>query len=196
MAVDNPRGAWPIRRLDGSVNFRSKLYHRTASGAAAADQLFPGDIVKLTATGEPTLVSAGDTVHPVLGVVKGVLDANQRPRTHSLPTGNAFLSASTEGWVDIYDDPDIVYGIQIDASVLETDIGSNVDVTAGNPSTARNTSGFQAQTIGTGATAIFRIVGLSAFEIDGEPPGSLFGGDNRDLEVLIINHAFRTNAGV
>ena len=193
MAVDNPKGAWPIRRLDGSVNFRSKLYHRTT---AVAEQIFPGDIVKLSAGGIPTLVSAGDAVHPVLGVVKCVYESNMRPMTHSLPNGNAFLSDSVEGWVEVYDDPDIVFGIQIDASVVEADIGSNVDVTAGNPSTARNTSGFQAQTIGTGATAIFRIVGLTPFEIDGDPPGSNYGGNDRDLEVLIINHAFRTAAGV
>ena len=194
----NPRGFHPVRNLRGDNHFRTKMYHRPGDGVAAdaSFQVFPGDPMRLGANGVPVPVTAGDAVLPVIGVVACVYNSNKRPRTHSLPDGNAFLGASVEGYLSIWDDPDTVFQVECDTSVLEPDIGANIDVTIGSPTTATNTSGYKAQTIGTGATAACRIVGLSPFEIEGDPPGSDYGGNNRDIEVVFINQNFRTNAGI
>ncbi len=193
--LNAPRGFVPTRTLRGNCDFRTRLIHQTGQGSAATASIFIGDPVELRSDGQATPVTASSDANETLGVVAAVLNSNRRPLTHSLPTQAAYLEASTEGWLEINDDPDTVYIVQSDVSVTHQDIGAHIRVTAGAPTTAAGRSGYQAGIITASAgDGQFKIIGLSPFEQIHD--ASAWGGDDTDIEVIIAAHTYRQSSGV
>ena len=130
----------------------------------------------------------------VLGVVNGILDTNQRPLTHNLPSSGQFLDASTAGYVDVVDDPDATFVASSDATAAQSMIGQFVRMSAAGANSAVGRSGFlvklaDATNISVGHR--FQIMGIAPSEIaDGGIGGNAFA-NNQDVEVRISDHMFR-----
>lgn len=192
------RGFVPSRHLNGGSHFRS---HRYPVNASAATGLFMGDPCYLSA-GYVKPITTDDLNQKILGVIKACYASNQKPLTFSQPTRGPFLQASTAGWVDVYDDPGIVYRVQADATASQADVGKTVDVTAsGGGNTATGYSRMEidistASAASEGSLNPFQIVGVAPNEldrVDGTPGVNGFGTNN-DLEVVIFNGVFRNTA--
>lgn len=190
MAV-NPRGFVPCRKLGGHVSFATREYQVSANNPT---QIFPGDPVYLTSDGNVRRVKTSGVAtangFAVLGIVRGVKNTNRRPLTHSQPTQGPFLPASTAGFVDVIDDPDVTYIVNCDASLLDSNIGSFVSISAGAANTAAGISGISIKLSEATASAVgqrFRIVAASPME--GKFP--LEGIADVDAEVMISDHHFR-----
>ena len=188
--ANNPRGLVPHRHLHGMVSFRTGRYIVSANNPTA---MFIGDPVELGADGHVRVI---DTSAPsanergILGVVRSVYDSNQRPLTHSLPATGQFLDGSTAGFVDVVDDPDVVYLINSDTTAVQADIGQYVRVTAGSANSVVGISGFSLRMADVTASSVghrFMIVRTGSNELDGVDSFT----DQRDLEVIISDHHFR-----
>ena len=183
---NNPRGFVPTRTLRGDSNFRTTIY---ATLGGNLNQLFKGDLVFLDALGRPQLVtgvSAGSTAP--IGVVAAVYDANKRAKTHALPSGHIGADVSATNFVEVYDDPDIVFTVQADTSVGPGFIGNYVAVTANAPSTAAGRSGQIVAIADLTTSALghpLQIIGIAPNEMDE------LGGANNDIEVVISHHKRR-----
>ena len=198
MAV-KPRGFVPLRSLGGPVSFTTRRY-RVSSGNTTS--IFPGDAVRLLADGQVRRVrTSAATVAElgVLGVVRNVLNSNGRPLTFSQPTNGPFLNASTAGYVDVYDDPDIVYQVNGTTSASAAYMGRFCRVTAATYNSAAGISGLRIETADVTSSAVghqFQIIGIAPSErigsltVDGESVSSA------DLEVRIANHTYRRVNGL
>lgn len=196
MSTNNPRGFVEHRHLGGSMCPATRRFKVKADGDSGAHQKFPGDPVALVSGQTVARIPAAATAAglPILGVVRAVYDSNGRPFTHSLPSGGNFIPASTAGFVDVNVDPNQVYLVNTDATVVSTLIGQYVDVTANTANTAAGRSGFSIE-VATGtntaaATAPFQVIGIGPNNLDG-----IVGGEsNQDVEVVIVNRAiFNSN---
>lgn len=184
MATANKRGFVPARSQAGGCGApRSKLYPTDGNQASP---LFLGDPVALSSGYVVRLTTALST--SFIGIVRGVYDANKKPKTHSLPTGQNFVPASTAGWVDVMDDPDMSYVVECEVSVGQGDVGkiAVIGVTAGNSATGLSRFHIAGVTAAD-ATSTFRIVGIAPTF---DPSGTDTGAGN-DVEVVAINHLLK-----
>lgn len=173
--LDSPRGLWAIRHLSGA-NVPVRRYAVDASNSTA---VYRGDLVKIEADGNvaPAETGAGASV---IGVVAGCYDANKKPLT--------YLPATTAGYVDVWDDPDTIFGIQADGATAQTDIGATKDHVAGAGSTLTGISAHELDSDGTEQNQL-KIIG----KVD--TPDNDWGA-NVDVEVLIVEHHYRTTASI
>lgn len=191
--VNDPRGFVPSRHLSGRIDFGHEL-HRVSSNNPTS--LFIGDPVFLNSDGKvrriaTSAVSVGDRA--VLGVVRAVYNSDGRPLTHNLPGTGQFIAASTQAFVDVVTDPDVVFLVNADSAANQGQIGQFVRVTAGPANTALGRSGFQIRMSDATASAVgshFQIVGVGPNEKLSGLGDTAFGA-NQDLEVLIIDHHHR-----
>ena len=174
--IDNPRGARPVKRMDGgSVNVANKWSVDASNGTA----IFIGDFVKLENDGYVAPAGAGDRI---LGVCVGVLgDYGDLTRL--------YLPASTAGDIMVCDDPWTIFEVQEDSdssALAVTNIGNNCDIIAGSGST---TTGISAHEIDSSdaktAIAQLRIVALA-------PRDDNAIGDQADWWVTINEHEFNS----
>ena len=168
--------------------------------------LFQGDPVVLS-SGKAVAHSA-DGTSPILGVIRATYQGRNRPNTHNLPSTGNFLAASTAGWVDVIDDPDAVFKVEVDSAAAMTAVGQLCDIaaasaaaSAGNGATGQSRfqidgSTIAAQTSANVQTLPFRVVGAPAEEektfsasANGFDMG--VGSSARAIEVVINDHAFR-----
>lgn len=189
-SVRNPRGFVEYRHLGGAARPATRTYRVKADHGH--NQLFAGDPVVLVSGDCVIRTVAGTTASlPILGVVRSVLNSNKRPFTHSAPSGGAFIPASTAGFAEVNIDPFQTYLVDCDATVVSTNVGQYVDITAGTPNTAAGRSGMSikiASAVNTVSanTVPFQIVAIGDDNLDG-----LVGGENnQDVEVIISNHVF------
>jgi len=162
MANSNaPMGLIPRRLRNGSPwDGTMRTYHVPASNATA---LFIGDPVIITGTGStdgyPDVgIATASGAGRITGVVVGF-----RPTAPFSPY--KYLPASTEGYVLVVDDPDVLYEVQEDSvggALAVTAIGQNIDLIAGTGNTNTGTSGWMidSSTAATTATLQMRIVEL------------------------------------
>lgn len=145
--TDNRKGLYP-RKMKGNGDIVIASY-TIASGESTG--IFQGDPVKSTGTGKGIVAAAaGDTM---VGVFTGCeyIDSAGSPQH-----GN-FWPASTVATdiiAYVYDDPDILFGIQVDEDLVAADIGATADLVAtAAGSTSTGLSGFELDSsdIGTGA---------------------------------------------
>lgn len=194
--VDSPFGLRPTRHKNGApYNGAASIYYVPASDGTA---LYIGDPVIVAGSGDsrgvPSVTratAAGGSY--ITGVVVGVFSAdNGKPV--KLRDDELYRAASTEAYVLVADDPDIVFEVQEDsvgAALAATNIGQNVDLVAGTGSTATGLSGWEidsstAATTGTLQCKILRLVDREDNEI----------GNQAKWEVMINLHSQRNAAGV
>ena len=144
--VDAAFGLTPVRHLSGNGYSRANKYTITSG---LAENIFTGDLVIITADGVITPHSATEVNN--IGVFAGVsYTASDGSYVYSqyFPTG----TTATNIVAYVYDDPYIVYKVQSDGTVAQTNIGNCADVVAGAGSTVTGQSGFELNSsMGTGA---------------------------------------------
>jgi hypothetical protein len=199
----NPQGFKATKTLRGDNCFRSSMYPVDDSNPTDLSQ---GDPVVLS-SGKVVLASANGTAH-ILGVIRAVYEGRNRPRTHALPSSGNFLARSTVGWVDVIDDPDVVFVVDVDSAAAMTGVGSlceivapSASVSAGDRRTGQSRvlidgSTIAAQTSANVQTLPYMVVGTPSEE-EKAFAGSATGYDMgvgssaRAIEVIINDHVFR-----
>ena len=150
--TDKKHGFVPVKHLTGGA-IRTREYHVDSSNTPG---VFIGDLMTFESDGNVKPAAAADVL-AVVGVAIAVKDVNRKP------IAAGYLAASTEGYVDIVDDPMVIFRVQEDGagtSLLEgqTGIGQTFDHVAGAGST---TTGISAHTINSDSTdAQLKVVGL------------------------------------
>lgn len=159
------RGLIPYRYIWGAPYSGSANMYFVPSSYATA--LFIGDPVDIVsgsndANGIPA-VQLATVGSPILGVVVGVVDGGQPPIpvTRDLPVNHP---ASTNQYLLICDDPNLIHMVQDDASTQATApklwAGKNANLVSGTGSTATGFSGWQlaASTVATTNTLDVKII--------------------------------------
>ncbi len=186
--ADTPRGLRPVRYLSGApYNGAANLYYIPASDTNAA--VYIGGLVKLAgsadADGVASVTGNTATSNVFVGVVIGVhptMGAGANGRDSTIYRAN-----STERYVWVADDPNLLFEVQDDASATLTAgaVGSVADLTGfttGSTTTGLSAIEISASTATTGASdADVQIMGLSA-----SPDNSI--GNNAKWLVRIRNH--------
>lgn len=191
MATNNPRGFVPLRTLGSQSSFRTKRYSVSANNPTV---LRVGDPVVLHADGhirrvDTSAVSAGEP--GVLGIVQAGYTSTGRPFTHNLPGTPNAVPASTAGFVDVLDDPNITYLVNADSAANQAQIGQFVRVTAGPANTAAGISGFQIKMVDSTVSSVgsqFQIVGVGPNEIIDQTEAQALNTASQDLEIRISDH--------
>lgn len=175
--TDNPRGLWAVKQLSGG-QIATNQYEVDAT----AGNIFPGDLLTAEADGHVVASTANDGV-AVIGVCESCMDSNGSPESYHA-TGSA-------GSVLVWDNPDIIFGIQSDTGTAPTiaDVFATANHVAGSGSTLAGRSGHEldASDIGTGLQ--FKIIG----KIDDENNS---WAAHVDMLVLINEHHLRTAASI
>lgn len=191
--TDAPFGFKPVRHRSGAPYSGSATRYHVAAGET--NNIFIGDPVKLTGTGGELnegglragveLAAAGDTL---IGIVVGFenLTSDNLSRT--------YRPASTEGYLLVVDDPEVLFEVQEDSdggALAVANIGQNINHVAGTGNTLTGTSASEidSSSAATTATLSFRIVGLSP------RVGNAVGNQAKWL-VAINDHAYTTTTGV
>lgn len=197
MANSNtPMGLRPVAHRNGApYNGAATRYYVPASDGTA---LYIGDpvvvggtadangimsVVKATAAGGAYMLGPVVAVDPVEGAGAGGRDST------------VYRAASTERYVWVADDPDLVFEIQEDAvggALAVADVGLNADWIAGTGSAITGLSGamLDTSTKATTATLQLRILGFSQ-RVDNE-----VGVANAKVRVSINLHSLRNVTGV
>lgn len=146
-------GFRPVQHRNGSKVFTQREMPCVVSGA-----VFIGD---------PLRVSSG-VVKPIgtavsaacIGVAAGFLNENHRPFTHN--NGSIHKLAAVTAFAMVYDDPGIIYEVQMDGTASAGLIGAIHNVSAGTPSTAAGQSGYNlTDTAASAGDGQFVVVGVS-----------------------------------
>ena len=113
--ADAPRGLWPVRHLSGGCPQRANEY---PIAAAYSTKVHTGALVKLVAGGGIEVAAAGNRL---LGVFAGVqyTDSQGNPVFKKFWDGP---SGATNIKAMVYDDPDLVFGIQASGTVSTGDM--------------------------------------------------------------------------
>lgn len=191
--VNDPRGFVPSRHLSGRIDFSHNLMRVSANNPTS---IFVGDPVFLGADGKVRVVdtsAASVGERAIIGIVRGVYNSDARPLTHNLPGTGQFIAASTRAFVDVCDDPDVIFLVNADSAANQGQIGQFVRATAGPANTALGRSGFQIRMVDQTASAVgsqFQIVGVGPNEKISGLGDTAFGA-SQDLEVIIIDHHYR-----
>ncbi|TAL13924.1 hypothetical protein EPN95_04525 [Patescibacteria group bacterium] len=177
--TDKKHGFVPVKSLVGGA-IRTREYHVDSANATG---VFIGDLVMIENDGNIAPATA-DIGLACIGVATGVKDVNR------VAIKAGYLAASTEGYVDVVDDPYVVFRVQEDGagtSLIEaqTAIGNTANHVAGAGST---TTGISAHTINSddvGTGAQLKIVGLY------EDPNNAFTDTYTEVLVLINEHHYK-----
>ena len=173
-SVSRINGFRPVKTITGApYNGQGNVYFLPASDSSV---VMVGDAVKLlgdarAATGVPTVTRVSAATDIPIGVVVGILftgvgDLTNMPPVNDLNTP-IYRRASTDRYVLVCDDPNIVYetqyaGTSVAAATITANVGQNGQfvVTAG--STTSGSSGMQIDSAGlaTTATLPLKIVGF------------------------------------
>jgi len=171
--ADAPFGLRPVRHKSGApYNGAATRYYVPSSDSTA---IYIGGLVKLAgsadANGIASVTGNVATADIVLGVVVGV-----EPVTHE---STIYRAASTERYVLVADDPDLIFWAQEDSvaeDMVVGDVGSTADL--------------------TGFTSGSTTSGRSSIEIDSSSAGGTTG--DHDVQVLglaqLVNNEVGSNA--
>lgn len=181
------RGAVPVRHLNGRPIIMNRYYVPSTDSTA----LFKGDFVGLVNAmdpkGEVAVVKAlANTGDAPIGVVCGF-----EPDASNVYTGH-YRPASTNRYVLVCDDPDVVFAIAEDAAggvVSQANIAAhfNADIALGAGSTVTGLSAHALDSSTAASTsAVLKILGAVA---DGTNAGA--ATDGAYLEVIIFEHALK-----
>lgn len=170
-----PYGLKPVKRADG-MSYAGAMSQYLIDPAGEATNLFNGQVVHIgadgyialsTATGADGTTNAlptGTTLTGSIGVFVGceyvnaqgqVIHSQYYPSGYAAPTGTQIKAY-------VVDDPNVLFQVQLDGAIDQSDIGANTffaaaqSTSTGNTATGNSTSALDATTVTT--TAAFRIV--------------------------------------
>jgi len=199
-SVSRINGLRPVKMITGApYNGQSSLYFVPA---ANGDVIMVGDVVKLAGdsrspTGVPTVARhAGGATEAAVGVVVGIIfsgvgDSANVPPVTDINTP-VYRRASTDRYVMVADDPNIVFEAQtMGATLAAADIGLNaeVDVTAGS-----TTSGASGMAVDLSTKAATATLPLKLFGFPNRPDNNI-GDAFTNVYVLINNHQYKGSTG-
>lgn len=160
-------GLTPRRYRNGAPFVGPLRKYYVAAGDSTA--LFIGDPVVISGSGDARGVpgctrATAATAGRITGVVCGIANDPSVPASNDMME-LGYRPASTEGYVLVCDDPNVLYEIQEDSdggALAVTSIGLNADLIAGSGSTFTRASGFMldSSTAATTATLQLRIIQL------------------------------------
>ena len=172
--TDAPRGFWPLRHLSGGSMARTSPY---TIASTYGTNIFRGDVVKLVAGGGIELAAAGDRF---LGVFDGV----QYTASDGSMKYAKYWPASTTATnitAAVYDDPQMLFGVQSAGSTVAADVGTLGDHVAGTGSTTTGISAHELNGTTSTADAGWRVLGKV------EAPDNAYG-TNVNLIVQAYEH--------
>ena len=180
---DAPMGLRPAYHSLGAV-MRTQRYHIASAEAVG---IWRGDLVELEATGRRITASAAATEEPFIGVFWGCRyrdAAGNYVYNKQWPAATVTLG-SENAVAYVYDDPFIVFEIQVDGAFSLDDIGQDADIVyaAGSTNTGNSAVELDSSDIGTGDN--LHIVDLI------ERVGNDENSDNANVYVLINEHGLR-----
>jgi hypothetical protein len=190
--VDNAFGLRAVKNSNGSpYNGSGSLYYKAVGDT---EILAPGDPVVVTGTastgGIPTITRATAGVsNAITGVMISRSDGIDGDVT--LTRDKALNSpASTEDYIMVEDGPGIVYEIQVNGTLVVTDISNNANLTAGVATQGKSLFEVDQSSVGTNAGNQLKILRLRQI------PNNSVGAD-AVVEVIINNHTLTSHeAGV
>lgn len=163
-------GFRPVKHLNGSpYNGQANLYYV----ASAADEIFVGDIVKLSGSADANGIQGVDlaTTEVPVGVVVGIMHSKFDP-VGKMNSGSTALdlpavsqiAASGAGYVLVADSPDIIMEVETsNGTPAVADIGLNASLASGTRTASVVTSPatIDMGTESTTSTLNFRLLGFS-----------------------------------
>jgi hypothetical protein len=186
--TDRPRGLWPIRHLSGG-EIRTSEYKLDVSDSSIITK---GDPVIREADGYCAIGAAGGVF---LGVCAGFVYADADGDVHytdQVPaTKTSFTDREGNAGITMYvwDDPNIVFGIQADGNTVETDRFATFPIVIADGNTTTKLSNCELDTTGGSGDELKIIDKIDRVDND--------WGTNVDLEVVINDHAYAAvKAGV
>jgi hypothetical protein len=198
-SVSRINGFRPVKMITGApYNGAANLYF---VAAANSDVIMIGDVVKFEGSsrdpsGAPTVARhAGGATEAALGVVvdiiyTGVGDVANVPPVTSLDVP-IYRAASTNRYLKVVDDPNVVFRAQANGAVVVGDVGQNaeIDVTAGSTTSGSSGMSVDIANKGTTATLPLKIVGFP------NDPNNVVGDTYFDVYVTINNHQLKGGTG-
>lgn len=160
--LSNVRGLVPKRLRNGAPFVGPLRKYYVAAGDATA--LFPGDPVVLSGTADDRGVSCvtqatAGTAGRITGVVVGIANDPAVPASNDM-LEMGYRPASTEGYVLVCDDPNVLFEIEEDGvggALAKTSVGLNADLAAGTGSTSMRSSGFMLDSSSAAVTATLQL---------------------------------------
>ena len=204
--VDRATGFRPVKYLNGTPwNGQVRTYEVPAANSTS---IFLGDLVSLSTdapTGEvqAVMVAAVATNTPIVGVIVGV-DPVEMRNGNSLDGGGdndlnlsqMHVPASTQRFVFVVDDPNVIFEAQEDSAadpVDAADIGLNCTFVNGGGSTSTGTSSMEVDSSSPAVTADLplKLMGIA------RRPDNEYDATSGSAKVLVkINNHQYTNTGV
>lgn len=148
---------------------------------ALAQPVAKGDAVTMLAGQVLAASAATNPSKMLLGIVLAVYTTANRPLTFQT---TKYIASGQVGRADVCWDPNQSYIVQCVTSVGPSNIGQNVmiDASAANPNTG--ISGMSVDIVASASTnELFKIIGLSPFELIPYQQGVPGGGPNNGVEV-------------
>lgn len=155
--VASPYGLRAVNRLDGLPYAGATRLFPIASGYNT--NIFNGDIVSFAA-GTLTRTSGTAALSNIIGVFVGCTYTDPNLKYKVFRQSYPANTAASDIQAYVIDDPDVLFQIQANASVVAANIGSNAAIvnTAGSTATGNSAIALDASTIATTATLPLRLV--------------------------------------
>jgi hypothetical protein len=176
--VNRAAGFTPRRHLNGGVIALSR--HHIASGLAS--NIFQGDaVIPVNTSKNINVAAAGNRILGVFDGVQYVNAAGEIKFEHYWATGTVPKTGTTpDAWV--YDDPRILFLVQMSGAFALADIGAFADLTKGTAgSTLTGQSGDQIDSTTVGSGTVFKI-----YDYDRSPSNEI--GTNAKVLVGAVLH--------
>ena len=173
-------GLRPSRMLGGTPFNNSQNRYRILKNYGS--QIFQGDLVAASDNG--TIIVAGATTNPVVGVFNGVFytdPTTQKPTFKNYYPGTV---SANDIIANVIDDPNVVYEIKADETFANSDLFANYKIAVGSGDTASGSSrnALDVSTADSSSTFV-----LQAIDISQDP-------DNSDQSTSNVNVLVRINA--
>ena len=181
--TDRPRGFWAIRHLTGGQVRYNKYPVLVSEGSL----LTKGDVAKYTTDGYVTLAAA-----TIGAAAIGIFAYFEWKDADGKFKAGKQMPATKTGFTKlvayVYDDPQIVFGVQADSgtAVTQADMGSTADHVATAADTTRKLSKHELDSsdLAASSNAQFKVI-----KIIDEPGNAL--GEHVNLEVIFNEHYYK-----
>ena len=150
-------GLKPVNLIGGRVYAGSTRQIKIASGFGT--NIFNGDVVKLVA-GCTVEKATGSTALTHVGVFVGCKFTDPNSEQMTFKNHWPASTVASDAFAYVVDDPDVLFLIQADGAVAQTELGSNFAVVQGSGSTGTGVSGvsLDASTSATTNTLPMRLI--------------------------------------
>ena len=165
--TDIATGLWPVRKVSGEYwTGAANIYNVPSSYAS---NLFLGDPMIPTGTSDAngipnvTLATAG-TSNYLIGCFVGIVNGGDPiiPVTRDLPI---YHTASTQQYILVADDPQLLYAIQEDGNAGVNASSANANLASGSGSTTTGYSGWELSSSSVATTATLQMRVLRPYNI-------------------------------